>query len=393
MAEKPSYEELEQRIKKLKDELFKCRHVHETLLRSEKKYGKLVENSLTGIYVEQDEKIVFTNHRLAEIYRYPYEELVGIESWRLVHPEDRGLTGKLRARRIRGEQAPPEYQARGLTKDGETIWTRRTNTRIEYKGRPAILGNVVDITQQKQGEEELKRINEELKNFVSIVSHDLKTPIISVRGFSSRLFKTYYEQLEEKGRGYLEQIMASARRIETLISDLGALATIGQVVSSFKDVPSRDIVNEVAAELRNRLKEKGIKLVVATDLPTIQCDKERISQVFQNLLVNAVKYMGDTKNPEIQVRYENREKFHEFYVRDNGIGIDPKYHRKIFEMFQRSKEVGGEEGTGLGLSIVDKIVRNHGGKVWVDSAKGRGSTFYFTLPKRPKPDKSPMASS
>jgi PAS domain S-box-containing protein len=386
MGEKPSCEELEQRIKELEDELFKCRHAQETLRKSEEKYSKLVENSLTGIYVDQDEKIIFANRRLAEIYRYPYEDLVGIESWRLVHPEDRGLTSKTRAKRIRGEDAPLEYQARGLTKDGETIWIRRTNARIEYKGRPAILGNVVDITQQKQGEEELKRINEELKNFVRIVSHDLKTPIIAIQGFSSRLFKKYHEKLEEKGRSYLEQIMASARRIEKLISDLGALATIGQVVSSFKDVPSREIVNEVAAELRNRLKEKGIELVVATDLSTIQCDKERISQVFQNLLVNAIKYMGDTKNSKIQVGYEDMENFHEFYVRDNGIGIDPKYHQKIFEMFQRSKELGGEEGTGLGLSIVDKIVRNHGGKVWVDSERGKGSTFYFTVPKNPAPD-------
>jgi PAS domain S-box-containing protein len=386
MGEKPSCEELEQRIRKLENELFKCRHAQETLRRSEEKYSKLVENSLTGIYVDQDEKIIFANRRLAEIYRYPYEDLVGIESWRLVHPEDRGLTSKTRAKRIRGEDAPPEYQARGLAKDGETIWIRRTNARIEYKGRPALLGNVVDITQQKQGEEELKKINEELKNFVRIASHDLKTPIISIQGFSSRLFKKYHEKLEEKGRSYLEQIMASARRIETLISDLGALAMIGHVVSSFKDVPSREIVNEVAAELRNRLKEKGIEFVVATDLPTIQCDKERISQVFQNLLVNAIKYMGDTKNPKIQVGYEDMENSHKFYVRDNGIGIDPKYHRKIFEMFQRSKGVGGEEGTGLGLSIVDKIVRNHGGKVWVDSERRKGSTFYFTVPKNPSPD-------
>lgn len=338
MTENPSYEELEKRIKKLEKEILRCREAEESCRENKERYSKLVENSLTGIYVDQDEKIIFANRRLAEIYRYPYEELLGIETWRLVHPEDRDLTAKMRRRRIRGEKAALAYEARGLTKDGQTIWIRRRNTLIEYKGRPAILGNVVDITKQKQGEEELKKVNEELKNFVRIVSHDLKTPIISIQWFSSRLLKNYHEKLEEKGRSYLEQIMTSARRMEILVSDLRALATIGRIVSAFKDVPSLEVVNEVIAELQASLKEKGIEIVVANDLPTVQCDRERIAQVFQNLLTNANKYIGDTKNPKIEIGFEDNGQFHRFYVRDNGIGIDPKYHQKIFKMFRRSKE-------------------------------------------------------
>ena len=383
MTAKPSYEALEERVKKLEKDISQCREAEAGCRENEEKYSKLVENSLTGIYIDQDERIVFANRRLAEIYRYPYEALLGIETWRLVHPEDRDLTAKMRGRRIRGEGASLAYEARGLTKDGQTIWVRRRNTVIEYKGRPAILGNVVDITQQKQGEEDLKKVNEELKNFVRIVSHDLKTPIISIQGFSSRLLKQYHEKLEEKGRSYVEQIMTSARRMETLVADLRALATIGRVVSDFKEIPSLDIVNEVVAELQTSFQEKGIEVVVATNLPTIQCDRKRIAQVFQNLLTNAVKYMGDTKNPKIEIGYDDKGSFHRFYVSDSGIGIDPKYHQKIFKMFRRSKEAGGAEGTGLGLAIVDKIVKSHGGKVWVESEKGKGATFYFTLPKKP----------
>jgi PAS domain S-box-containing protein len=362
-------------------DITKRRKAEEALRESEENYSKLVENSLTGIYVDQDEKIVFANHRLAEIYRYPFEELLDIESWRLVYPEDRDLIRKMRTMRIRGENAPLEYEARGLTKDGELIWITRRNALIEYRGKPAILGNIVDITKQKQGEEELKKINEELKNFVHIVSHDLKTPLISIQGFSSRLLKKYHEKLEEKGRIYLERIMASASRMEALITDLAALATIGRVALPFKLVPSLEIINDVTAELQDRLQKKGIRLVVAPDLPTIHCDRERISQVFQNLIVNAIKYMGATKNPKIEVGYEDMDNLHQFYVRDNGIGIAPQYHRKIFEIFQRVREIESEEGTGLGLTIVDKVVRHHGGKVWVESEKGKGTTFYFTIPK------------
>ena len=389
MAGKPTYEELKQRVKELEKEALEHKRMEEVLRESEEKYSKLVENSLTGIYIDQDEKIVFANNRLADIYRYPREELIGIESWRLVHPEDRSLTDKTRARRLKGEEAPPEYEARGLTKDGETIWIKRRNTSIEYKGRPAILGNAVDITEQKQAEEQLRKINEELKNFVHVVSHDLKTPIISIQGFSSRLLKNYQEKLGEKGRVYLEHIKTSGRRMEVLVSDLLTLSKIGRVVSNLKDISSHEIVRNLTSDLQDRVKEKGIELVVAHNLPTISCDGERIYQVFQNLLVNAIKFMGDTESPQIEIGYADKGDFHQFSVRDNGIGIDPKYHRRIFDMFHRLKKIEDEEGTGLGLAIVDRIVTDHDGKVWVESEKGKGATFYYTLPKDPSPVRHP----
>ena len=354
----------------------------EALRESEKKYSTLVENSLTGIYIDQDEKIVFANNRFAEIYRYPKGQLIGIETWRLVHPEDRSLTKQMRARRLSGEDAPSEYEARGQTKDGETIWITRRNARIEYKGRPAILGNIVDITEQKRAEAELRKTNEELKNFVDAVSHDLKTPVIAIHGFASRLIKHYQEKLGDKGSRQLEQIMASARRMELLVSDLLTLSRIGRIVPTFEHVASREIVRNVISGIQNRIKEKGIEVVVADNLPTIFCDGERIYQVFENLLVNATKFTADVKKPKIEIGHEDGGDLHLFYVRDNGIGIDPEYHLRIFDMFHRLRLKEDKEGTGLGLAIVDRIVKNHGGKVWVESEKDKGATFYFTVPKR-----------
>jgi signal transduction histidine kinase len=123
--------------------------------------------------------------------------------------------------------------------------------------------------------------------------------------------------------------------------------------------------------------------VVRENLPAIYCDARRIYHVFENLVVNAVKFTSGNKRPKIEIGCKDSGEFHEFYVKDNGIGIDSKYHQKIFEMFQRLKQTEDEEGTGLGLAIVDRIVKNHGGKVWVESEKGSGATFHFTLPKAP----------
>ncbi|NVM23440.1 MAG: PAS domain S-box protein, partial [Desulfobacterales bacterium] len=139
------------------------KQAEEALLESEKKYSTLVENSLTGIYIDQCEKIVFANNRFAEIFGFPKEELMGIESWKLVHAEDRALNRELRARMLRGEGAPSEYEARGLTKDGETVWIVGRNTGIEYNGNPAILGNIVDVTEQKRAEKGLREADEEFK--------------------------------------------------------------------------------------------------------------------------------------------------------------------------------------------------------------------------------------
>ncbi len=356
----------------------------EALRESERKYSILVESSLTGIYIDQDERIVFANSRYAEMYGYSRQELMGLESWKLVHFEDRALTDQRRAKRLRGEDVPSEYRARGLTKSGKTIWVTRRNARIEYGGRPAILGNVVDITERVQAEQNIRKMNEELKNFVRVVSHDLKTPIISIQGVAFRLLKKYGQKLDEKGLVYVNQISTSAGRMEALVTDLLELSQIGSVVSVFREVSSLEIVKEVISELEERVKEKGIQLVLPENLPPICCDRDRIYQVFENLLVNAVKFIGNTTSPRIEVGYEDKGAFHQFYVRDNGIGIDSKYHARVFEMFQRLKEVEDKKGTGLGLAIVDRIVTSHGGTVWVDSEKGKGATFYFTLQKAPE---------
>jgi len=149
------------------------RHAEEALAESQEKYSTLVKNALTGIYIDQDGKIVFANDKFWEIYEYPREEFIGIESWKLVHPDDRPLTNQMRSRGLKGKDVPSAYEARGLTKKGETIWIRRRNTNIEYGGKPAILGNIVDITEEKRAEDALRKAYDTLERRVEERTADL----------------------------------------------------------------------------------------------------------------------------------------------------------------------------------------------------------------------------
>lgn len=381
MDEREQLEALQERICQLEGELLDCRSLERALSESEQRWKKLVENSLTGIYVDQGGRIIFANERFARIYGYSREELIGIESHRLVHPEDRAFTDEMRAKRLRGEKPLSEYDARGITKEGKTIWVRRMNTDIEYRGTPSILGNLIDITEEKRFEEELEEANAELREFMDVVSHDLKTPLIAIRGFVLRLLRNHAGEANNQVTEYLRRIESSAERMDSLISDLRAFLTSGHVRYHYQQVASREIIEGVVNDLEAALKARKIALSLADNLPSIYCDPEKMQHVFQNLIENAVKYLGDTPNPRIEIGYEDRGDMHQFSVFDNGMGIDPRNHKRIFKKFQRLKEARDEQGSGLGLAIVERIVQRHGGKVWVESERGKGATFVFVLPK------------
>jgi PAS domain S-box-containing protein len=254
-----------------------------------------------------------------------------------------------------------------------------TDHRGNIVGRMA---SFVDITERRRTEQELRKVNEELKNFLSAVSHDLRQPILVVQGFADLLARKYDDKLDDKGREYLDHIKKSTARMASLASALMTLARIGHVVPIYKSIASAEIVQDAVVNLQQVMQSKGGEIVIGDDLPSIYCDAERIYQVFENLIANAIKFSCDNARPKVMVGYESDSDFHQFFVKDNGIGIDHKYHQKIFEMFSRLKEVNDEQGTGLGLAIVERIVNGHGGKVWVQSEKSKGATFFFSLPKR-----------
>ena len=228
----------------------------------------------------------------------------------------------------------------------------------------------------------LKEKNTELNSFVYTVSHDLKAPLVTIQGMASILEEDHAAALDEQGRHYVRRIKANTQQMERLILDLLALSRIGREAREPEAVSLADLVDERVSELGEPLRARGIKVSVG-DLGTLPGIRVQLEQVFGNLLINAVKYIGDTAEPLIEIGMEERDEVAECWVRDNGIGIAPEYHDKVFEIFQRLKEVEAE-GTGVGLPIVKKIVEGAGGRVWVESTRGAGATFRFTWPIGPR---------
>ncbi len=352
------------------------------LRESEQRYRRIVNTAQEGIYVvDVDVKINFVNQQMAEMLGYTVEEMHG--RYLIDFIDDLAPVEMYKNLQSNEQKTEAPHDFRFRRKDGSVLWGMISSSPIldEDEKFMGALGMVIDVSERKRAELALKKTNEELKNFVDVVAHDLRNPILSVQGFSVLLRKKYEEKLGDKGGMYVHQIEDSARQMDRLVSDLLSLSSIGETPADLKYVKSSEIVKNVVTSLKDRLQQNGIELVIGDDLPVVFCDAKRIYQVFENLLANAIKYMGDTENPKIQIGHEDDGEHHRFYLMDNGIGIDPKHHVKIFEMFQRTDESGNAEGTGLGLSIVEKIVSSHGGRIWVESEKGKGATFYFTLPR------------
>jgi signal transduction histidine kinase len=216
-----------------------------------------------------------------------------------------------------------------------------------------------------------------------MVSHDLKAPLVTIQGMASMLVADCGPSLDERGRHYLRRIEANVAQMERLITDVLALSRVGRDARPAALVPLTEVVDEVLAGFGDRIRAAGVK-VARHDQGAVWAIRTELEQVVSNLVGNAVKYIGDTADPQIEIGAVERSGWLECYVRDNGIGIEPAYHQQVFEIFQRLKELS-VEGTGVGLAIVKKIVEAVGGRVWVESAKGHGSTFFFTWPTGARP--------
>lgn len=236
-------------------------------------------------------------------------------------------------------------------------------------------------TQDEEKTRLLEKTNQELEDFVYIVSHDLKAPLRAMMGFSRFLKEDYQSKLDEVGQDYVRRIVGGAERMERLINDLLELSRIGRHRNPFKESDAGELIKQAVEFVHP---DPNVEVIIKDGMPAIWCDEVRIVQVFSNLISNAIKY-NDQPQKVIEVGWVSRPEdgFDEFTVHDNGIGIEEKHLEKIFKIFQRlhsQDEYGG--GTGVGLNIVKKIIEQHGGKIWVESSPGQGSTFHFTL-RRP----------
>ncbi len=229
---------------------------------------------------------------------------------------------------------------------------------------------------------ELEEKNREIENYIHIISHDLKAPIVSIQGFASILKDEAKATLQPEQMEHVERIIANAKRMNALILDLLEFSRVGRVEDEKEEIDVNNTAADLLSELRPQIEKKNIKVVIAENIPPLFGSKKRLSQVLANLISNAAKYMGTPADPKIEVGFSEGQApgFCKIWVRDNGIGIKKEFQEKIFQIFQRAPNSVKEEGTGVGLSIVKKIVEINGGRVWVESDEGAGSTFYLTWP-------------
>ncbi len=246
----------------------------------------------------------------------------------------------------------------------------------------AIAENARLVEELQRRSEELKRSNQELEQFAYVASHDLQEPLRMITGYTNLLAKRYQDKLGQDAHEFIAFAVDGAKRMHVLINDLLSYSRVGTREKVFAPTNCEVALDRVLVGLQVAIQESGAKLT-HDPLPTIMGDESQISQLLQNLVANALKYR-DGKAPQIHIGCARDGTRWKFSVKDNGIGIDPKYADKIFVIFQRLHTKQEYPGTGIGLAVCKKIVDRHGGRIWVESELGKGATFYFTMPNEPQ---------
>ncbi len=307
----------------------------------------------------------------------------------LIHPEDR--------QRVQTSQMQSLYTLEPISIDYRTNPAqgpeRHLNATVhtvkDQEGRPIYLaGTVMDITERKEAEAlreqliaELETKNAELERFTYTVSHDLKSPLVTIKGFVGLLEQDAAAGNTERMKRDIEHINHATDKMHRLLGELLELSRIGRLMNLPEAVALSELAQEAATLVAGRLVAHGVEVEIAPEMPVIYGDRLRLLEVYQNLIDNAAKFMGDQRAPRLEIGARQNGSEVECWVRDNGLGIAAMYHEKIFGLFERLEAEG--ESTGIGLALVKRIVEVHGGRIWVESeGRGQGSTFYFTLPPK-----------
>jgi signal transduction histidine kinase len=345
--------------------------------------------SMTAAWVGAE---VFVGKQTRRLVRDVRRYASGDTKWQ--SPRERGGIAELGELRDAFDNLVAELAVKDEQRSASASELEEVNAHLERRvaGRTQELNERNDrmgyeIEQRKAAEAEMQRyaadlakVNQDLEEFTYAVSHDLKAPLRGISGFASMVIEDNATNLDDAARENLTIIMQGAEQMRRLIDDLLQLSRIGRTEDDAAEVSMLEEVREIESEMKFALQERGIVLNVASDLPVMHSGRVRIKQVLRNLIGNAVKY-DDGPNPVIEVGWHQNELgSYTFFVRDNGKGIDPRFHDRIFRVFQRLDPRQETEGTGIGLTICKKAVESLGGKIWVESEPGAGSTFFFSLP-------------
>jgi PAS domain S-box-containing protein len=364
--------------------------------RSERRLHSLFDMAPDGILtLNLKGYITSANRAYYELTGYTEEEIIGKNFTKLgiiklfYVPRYLKMLGSI----VKGK-VPETFEFPYLTKNGENRWGEaRVNLVKVGMFEREIIALLRDVTERKEYENrqkelveeleksnnELERSNSELKDFTYAVSHDLKAPLRAVEAFAGFLIEDYAENLDETGKGYLTRMKDASIRMKTFIDDLLSLSRVGRMYTEIELVDLEKLVEEIRLDFETQLEEGKVE-IISSGLPSISTQRIWIKQLFSNLISNGLKF-NKSKIPKVWVGYKEQGDYHLFSVKDNGIGIEEVHQEKIFKIFQRLHSEDEYPGTGAGLTICKKIVETLGGSIWVESKLGKGSTFYFTIPK------------
>jgi PAS domain S-box-containing protein len=366
------------------------RQAEANLRASEAQLRMLAENMGDAIMqLDSHLNVVYVSPSVRRVLECEPEDVAGKHIAALVSPDDAPAvaTAIEEARESGASAIRVEYRFRNSQQ--MCIWLE-SEIRLLYDAQQRFEGAILstrDVTRRKEVEAERERLiaeleqkNAELERFTYTVSHDLKSPLITIQGFLGYLEQDIRNGDTDRALSDIRRISAAARRMEHLLRDLLELSRIGRVSAEPQTVPFNMIVQDALELIAGRIAERQARITVAPDMPAVYGDRRRLAEVVQNLVDNAIKFCDNQTVPEIEIGvHAVSDNDVVFFVRDNGVGIDPRYHDQIFGLFNKLDPQS--EGTGVGLTIVRRITEVHGGRVWVESAgRGAGATFFFSLP-------------
>jgi len=361
----------------------------ESLRNSEEHFRLVTENALDIITIlEADGTIRYESLSIETVLGYKRKGLIGKHYSELIHPDDLPDVMKTFNQLIQDPGFILFLQVRCRHKDGSwRILELMANNLLDNPAVKGIVVNSRDITERKKAEEgmkqladELKRSNTDLQQFAYAAAHDLQEPLVGIAGFGKLLLKQYKGKHDAKADELITFINDGVKRMQNLIKDLLEYSRVGTERTKFKPIDSSMPLALALANLQRSIDENGVVVTYDT-LPEVFADSSQLSMLFQNLIGNAIKFCGKT-SPNVHISAERKGNEWLFSVSDNGLGIDQSKAESIFIVFKRLYSKEEYPGTGIGLAICKKIVERHGGRIWVESKPGQGSTFFFTLPER-----------
>ncbi len=378
-------------IARIETEIAERKQAEESLRRSEAQLRLVTENMADAIsQIDAQYQLVYVSPSIQRVFGYAISDLLEQSVFDHIHPDDTShvLQHLIMAQDVLAASIRIEYRYQHAA--GHYLWVesevRLLYAQAEFAG--AVLGTR-DISSRKQFEidrealiEELESKNADLERFTYTVSHDLKSPLITIRGFLGFIEQDVKSGAPARFNADLARIVQATTQMQRLLDELLELSRIGRLSTKRENVSLTHIAQEAVELVQGRILARGVQVDIAPDMPVVYGERARLVEVLQNLVDNAVKFMGDQPEPRITIGALGAEDagLPIFFVQDNGIGIDPRYHARVFGLFDKLD--ARSEGTGIGLALVKRIIDVHGGQIWVESeGDGSGTTFFFTLPR------------